>query len=166
MVCYLGLGSNLGDRLRALRHAAASLAAYGRVEAGSAIYETTPEGNADQPLYLNAVLRIATGLGPLPLLDRCLAIEREHGRTRDPRVDKAPRTLDIDVLLYGQDCLAGDRIEVPHPRLLVRPFVRIPLAEVAVPGLRHPRTGEPLDRAAADAGVRRVPGASLSTPGP
>jgi 2-amino-4-hydroxy-6-hydroxymethyldihydropteridine diphosphokinase len=161
MVCYLGLGSNLGDRLHALRRATATLAMHTVVEARSAVYETTPEGNADQPLYLNAVLRIATPLPPLPLLDLCLAIEKEHGRRRDPCEDRGPRTLDIDVLLYGGDCLADHRLDVPHPRLLARPFVRIPLADVALPGLRHPRTGECLDSASPDEGVRVVPGAGL-----
>jgi 2-amino-4-hydroxy-6-hydroxymethyldihydropteridine diphosphokinase len=161
MFCYLGLGSNLGDRLRALRRATDALSAHLVVEARSDVYETTPEGNADQPLYLNAALRIVTALAPLALLDLCLAVEKEQGRTRNPLVIKGPRILDIDILLYGQTCRSEARLSLPHPSLLSRPFVRIPLADVALPGLRHPETGEALDRATPDEGVRKVPGASL-----
>ena len=157
MFCYLGLGSNLGDRLQALRCATDALSAHLVVDARSAVYETTPEGNADQPLYLNAALRIRTPLAPLRLLDLCLAIEREQGRTRDPLVNKGPRILDIDVLLFGDACLSDVRLSLPHPRLLGRPGVRIPLADVALPGLRHPETGEALDRAISDEGVRKLP---------
>ena len=161
MFCYLGLGSNLGDRLHALRCATEALSAHLVVDAQSAVYETTPEGNADQPLYLNAALRIVTHLAPLPLLDLCLAIETGQGRMRNPMVIKGPRILDIDVLLYGDACLSEDRLFLPHPSLLCRPFVRIPLADVALSGLCHPETGEALDKAAPDEGVRKVPGASL-----
>lgn len=158
MVGYLALGSNLGDRWRALALATRSLAERVEVQAASAVYETIPEGNAPQPLYLNAAVRIATDLPPLELLDACLGIEKAHGRTRNPQENKGPRTIDIDVLLYGQFRLSEGRLVLPHPGLAVRPFVRIPLADVAEPGLRHPVTGERLDVAVPDGGVRRVEG--------
>jgi 2-amino-4-hydroxy-6-hydroxymethyldihydropteridine diphosphokinase len=91
------------------------------------------------------------------LLDLCLAIERELGRERPARsTTPAPRPIDLDVLLYGGAILDEPGLIVPHPRLLDRAFVRIPLADVATPGLRHPTTGAPLDRARADPGVRRL----------
>ncbi len=156
MIAYLGLGSNLGDRRAEIDHAVGSLASLGRVQATSSVYETLPEGGAAQPRYLNAAVRLETALGPRALLDACLAIDRARGRTRPPDQPKAPRLIDIDLLLYGGEVLREPGLRVPHPSLLARPFVRIPLADVAVPGLRHPETGEALDCAEPDATVRRL----------
>jgi 2-amino-4-hydroxy-6-hydroxymethyldihydropteridine diphosphokinase len=154
MIAYLGLGSNLGDRQAEIAHAVSALAAIGRVEATSAIYETEPEGGASQPRYLNAAIRLETELGARSLLAACLAIERARGRIRT--ADKGPRTLDIDILLYGSEIITEPELSVPHPSLLLRPFVRIPLADVALGGLRHPQSGELLDRCIPDLTVRRI----------
>ena len=154
MIAYLGLGSNLGDRAAEVAYAMRALAAVGRVAAQSQLYETEPEGGAAQPRYLNAAVRLDTALDARALLAACLDIERERGRSRG--VAKAPRTLDIDLLLYGDEVIAEPGLCVPHPSLLLRPFVRIPLADVALPGLRHPQSGEPLDRCPLDPTVRRI----------
>ncbi len=158
VTAYLALGSNLGDRRVFLHAAAAALGqvAGARLVAESSIYETVPEGNAPEPLYLNAVVRVETSLTARQLLDSCLAIERMLGRVRPADGAKRARVIDIDVLLFGEQTVDQPGLQVPHPALLTRPFVRIPLADVATPGLRHPQAGERLDRADPDAGVRRV----------
>jgi 2-amino-4-hydroxy-6-hydroxymethyldihydropteridine diphosphokinase len=161
MVVYLGLGSNLGDRRAEIERAVAALGNLGRLEAQSRLYETLPEGGALQPKYLNAVVRMETQHSARELLSACLDIERAQGRIRPSGQDKAPRTIDIDVLLYGGQVIDAPELQVPHPRLLVRPFVCIPLADVALPGLRHPVTGEPLDRCERDPAV--VPLVGYST---
>jgi 2-amino-4-hydroxy-6-hydroxymethyldihydropteridine diphosphokinase len=156
MIAYLGLGSNLGDRAAEVRYAMRALATVGHVAATSALYETEPEGGASQPRYINGALRLDTTLGARALLKACLAVERDRGRVRT--VAKGPRTLDVDLLLYGDEIIDEPGLRVPHPALLGRPFVRIPLADVALPGLRHPRSGEPLDTAPSDPTVRRLDG--------
>jgi 2-amino-4-hydroxy-6-hydroxymethyldihydropteridine diphosphokinase len=156
MVAYLALGSNLGDRQAEIAAAVRALATVGHVVAQSALYETEPEHGAREPRYLNAAVRVETQLSPRALLDGCLWIEREHGRARPADRTKAPRTIDIDLLLYGAKVLDEPGLRVPHPSLLRRPFVRIPLAEVALPGLRHPETGDALDRAEPDPTVRKI----------
>lgn len=155
---YLALGSNLGDRLGYLHAAAAALAAPDlTIEARSPVFETPAEAEEPQPPYLNGALRVTTSLPPRALLDRCLAVERALGRER-PR-PRAPRTIDLDLLLHGSALVAEPGLVVPHPRLLERAFVRVPLALVAEPGLRHPVTGEPLDHYPAPPEVRLfVPG--------
>jgi 2-amino-4-hydroxy-6-hydroxymethyldihydropteridine diphosphokinase len=159
LTAYLALGSNLGDRRAFLYAAAAALGrlAGTRVGAQSRIYETVPEGNAPQPLYLNAVLRVETSLTARQLLDACLGVERMLGRGRPADGTKRARVIDIDLLLFGEESIDEPGLQVPHPALLTRPFVRIPLADVAPPGLRHPRTGERLDTSTPDPGVRRLP---------
>jgi 2-amino-4-hydroxy-6-hydroxymethyldihydropteridine diphosphokinase len=154
---YIALGANLGDRAGALRAATEALSAAGvRVAAESPVYETDAVAETAQPAYLNAVLRVETALPPDELLALCLTIERRLGRIRPPGEKKAPRVIDLDLLLWGDLQVARPGLTLPHPALLDRPFVRIPLADVAVPGLRHPVTGDGLDRAAPDPGVRRT----------
>ena len=155
---YLGLGSNLGDRTALIRAACARLEEAGvTVRALSPLYETDPVTDDPQPLFLNAAARVDTTLAPAALLAVCLAVERALGRERAPgAVGPAPRPIDIDLLLYADAVIEGPGLIVPHPRLLARAFARIPLADVAEPGLRHPVTGEPLDRAAPSPGVRRL----------
>ena len=155
MVAYLGLGSNLGDRSAEIRLAVQALAAVGRVAATSALYETEPEGGVPEPRYVNAAVRLETELSARVLLASCLAIERKRGRIRPADKRKVPRLIDIDLLLYGTEVCDEPGLVIPHPALLLRPFVRIPLADVALPGLRHPRSGEVLDCAEPDATVRR-----------
>jgi 2-amino-4-hydroxy-6-hydroxymethyldihydropteridine diphosphokinase len=155
---YLALGSNLGDR-RAYLHAAATALgdiAGTRLVAESKLYETIPEGNASEPLYLNAVLRVETSLTARQLLESCLDIERTLGRVRPADGAKCARVIDIDILLFGEQTIDEPGLQVPHPALLRRPFVRIPLADVATPGLRHPQAGERLDTSNPDPGVRRL----------
>ena len=158
VTAYLALGSNLGDRRAFLYAAAAAIGQVAgvRLVAESNIYETVPEGNAPEPLYLNAVVQVETSLTARQLLDSCLGIERKLGRVRPADGAKRARVIDIDVLLFGEQTVDQPGLQVPHPALLTRPFVRIPLADVATPGLRHPQAGERLDRADPDAGVRRV----------
>jgi 2-amino-4-hydroxy-6-hydroxymethyldihydropteridine diphosphokinase len=156
MVAYLGLGSNLGDRPAEIGRAVQALSALGRVAAVSALYETEPEGGAQEPRYINAAVRLETELAARALLAACLGIERARGRIRPADKRKAPRIIDIDLLLYSAEVLDEPGLSVPHPALLARPFVRIPLAEVALPGLRHPQSGDALDRSEPDATVRRI----------
>ncbi|WP_287410099.1 2-amino-4-hydroxy-6-hydroxymethyldihydropteridine diphosphokinase [Oceanithermus sp.] len=136
----VALGSNLGDRAGHLLGAVAALARRPEVRlAGlSRIYETVPVGPAGQGPYLNAVLAVETGLGPLELLEVLLAIERAHGRVRRERW--GPRTLDLDLLDFGGRVLERPGLSLPHPRLHERAFVLVPLAEVA-PDWRHPLLG-------------------------
>lgn len=128
---YLALGSNLGDRPAALRGALAALAADGavRLVAASAVYETAPVGGPAQPDYLNMVVAVETTLPPEALLERCLAVEAAHGRVRRERW--GPRTLDLDLLVHGDERRATARLTLPHPRLAERAFVLVPLAEIA-----------------------------------
>ena len=132
---YLGLGSNLGDREALLRAAIAALDATPgvRVTAISSLYETPPWGPVPQGPYLNACVALHTTLSPRELLSLCLAIERDHGRERAIRW--GPRTLDMDVLLYGDESIDEEGLIVPHPRMAERAFVLVPLAEIA-PDLR------------------------------
>lgn len=153
---YLALGSNLGDRAANLTAALTLLDEAGiRVAARSRLYETDPVTADPQPLYLNGAARVETTLAADELLALCLAVERSLGRERPPgAVSPAPRPIDLDLLLYGDQVIARPNLIVPHPRLLERPFVLIPLADVATPGLRHPTTDAPLDSASPDPSVR------------
>jgi 2-amino-4-hydroxy-6-hydroxymethyldihydropteridine diphosphokinase len=136
---YVGLGSNLGDRESYVRAALGALAVEPGIEivAVSAFRDTDPVGIVDQPRFLNAAAALETALPPRTLLDRLLAIERRLGRTRTgPRF--GPRTIDLDLLLYGDERVDEPGLEVPHPRLHERRFVLEPLAELdpvlVVPG--------------------------------
>ena len=153
---YLGLGSNLGDRAALIDAALEALEAAGvRVRAQAPLYESEPVTAEPQPLYLNSAARVETTLAPDELLALALSIERALGRARPPGLaGPAPRPIDLDLLLFGDAVIDRPGLVVPHPRLLVRPFVRIPLADVATPGLRHPVNGERLDVAAPAPGVR------------
>jgi len=132
---YVGLGSNLGDREHFVRHAAELIGAA-RL---SAIVETEPWGYENQPRFLNAVAEVHTGLEPQPFLTHLLDVERRLGRERvGPQW--GPRTIDLDLLLFGDRALAEPGLVVPHPRLLERLFVLEPLAELA-PGLEIPGSG-------------------------
>ena len=135
---YLGLGSNVGDRAGHLRAAIAMLGERGvEVEAVSSAYETEPVGEVlDQPDFLNAAIRIRTGLEPEELLDACKAVEAERGRALDaPR--HSPRPLDVDLLLLGDLELVTDRLTLPHPEVASRRFVLTPLLELD-PDLKLP----------------------------
>lgn len=133
---YLSLGSNLGDRRERLSRAVAELRDGAVVvEKLSSLYETEPVGLRAQPWFLNLVAVGSTELYPTQLLDRVQNIEIRLGRRR--LVEKGPRTIDIDILLYGDFRIRSERLIVPHPRMAERRFVLEPLAELA-PELRHP----------------------------
>lgn len=128
---FLGLGSNLGDRLEHLQRAVDLLDddARTRVEAVSSVYETEPVGGPDQDPFLNIALRVATRRGPRALLRLCHEVEAQLGRVRAERW--GPRTIDVDILLYGDRKIRRRDLVVPHPRLTERAFALIPLMEVA-----------------------------------
>jgi 2-amino-4-hydroxy-6-hydroxymethyldihydropteridine diphosphokinase len=155
---FVALGSNLGDRRGTLDAAVAALrASVGvRVVRVSAWVETDAVGGPPQQArYLNGALELQTGLSARALLELLLTLERRAGRVRSVR--NAPRTLDLDLLLYGDERIAEPGLEVPHPRMESRTFVLEPLAQIA-PRLRLPRSGvsvrERLAELRADQGCR------------
>jgi 2-amino-4-hydroxy-6-hydroxymethyldihydropteridine diphosphokinase len=161
---YLGLGSNVGDRRAQLQAAVDALPRHGvEVLASSSTYDTDPVGEIlDQPSFLNACLRIETGLGPEELLDACKAVERELGRGvgGDEYVRHGPRPIDVDVLLLGDLEHASERLHLPHEQVLARRFVLIPLLELDF-SLRTPAgeaLADALARLSVDEGVRREGG--------
>jgi 2-amino-4-hydroxy-6-hydroxymethyldihydropteridine diphosphokinase len=138
---YIGLGANLGDREGSIRTAIERLGAHPDVTvvAVSEMRETEPVGIVDQPRFVNAAAAVETELGPRDLLDVLLAVERELGRTRTgPRY--GPRTIDLDLLLYGEEVVDEPGLTVPHPRLHERRFALEPLADLD-PGLVVPGRG-------------------------
>ena len=153
----IGLGSNLGDRSRHIAEAISALADLGRPVAVSGLYETAPVGGPEQGPYLNAVAVIDTDLTAEQLLEACLEIERDHGRERRERW--GPRTLDLDILLFGDEVHDQEGLTVPHPRLAERRFVLEPLVD-AWPDATFPDGSRlaPLLADVADQQVRRVQG--------
>jgi 2-amino-4-hydroxy-6-hydroxymethyldihydropteridine diphosphokinase len=139
ITAYLGLGSNLGDRRQNLASALESMTPRVVVEQVSSIYETDPVCYEDQPLFLNAVCRISTGLSPERLLHLAKEIEARLGRV--PSFRNAPRPIDIDILFYDDEIIDSPELTIPHPRLTERAFVLVPLAEIA-PDLVHPKNGK------------------------
>jgi 2-amino-4-hydroxy-6-hydroxymethyldihydropteridine diphosphokinase len=140
MMCevYLGLGSNLGDRVANLNAGAVMLEKrVGAIEVSS-LFTTAPIGFAMQPEFLNAACRLRTRLDPFDLMHTIRCIEDSVGRRRT--FVNAPRTLDIDILLFGSQVLRGPPVSLPHPRLVERSFALAPLVELA-PRLRHPVLG-------------------------
>ena len=136
MRAYVGIGTNLGDREENLHTALELLEEVGTVRASS-IRETDPVGVTDQPRFLNAVAELETDLPPRELLDRLLSIERRLGRDRAAEMRWGPRTIDLDLLLYGAEVVQEPDLVVPHPRLAERRFALEPLAELD-PGLALP----------------------------
>ena len=141
-IAYLGLGSNLGDRWANLKSVVRLLNAPNqgvRVIRSSRVYETEPWGLAGQPRFLNCALQAATSLPPFPLLRRLKEVEDAVGRKPGPRY--GPRVADLDILLYGgltlDETAEGMALQVPHPRLHLRSFALVPLAEL-VPEYVHP----------------------------
>jgi len=137
MQVYLSLGSNVGDREANLRQAIAALpAAVGvRVTKVSSFYETEPVDLREQPWFLNCVVEGQTDVAALELLRALREIETRMGSKK--LVAKGPRLIDMDILLYGSETIDTPELQVPHPRMLLRRFVMVPLAEIA-PELRHP----------------------------
>jgi 2-amino-4-hydroxy-6-hydroxymethyldihydropteridine diphosphokinase len=132
---YLSLGSNVGDRAANLNRAIERMSALGKVKAVSSFYETEPVEFAAQPWFLNCVVELDTEKMPRQLLAGMLDIEKEMGRRRVQK--KGPRTLDIDILLFGNSIVKAKGLTIPHPAMHERRFVLEPLAEIA-PEERHP----------------------------
>jgi 2-amino-4-hydroxy-6-hydroxymethyldihydropteridine diphosphokinase len=141
-LCYLGLGSNLGDRLSNLRRATEALESVPglRVLRSSSVYETEPVGPPDQPWYLNTVVEADAGLEPEALRLAAKAIEADLGRAPGPRW--GPRVIDVDILLYDSVRVRTERLVIPHPEWWNRLFVLVPLQELR-PALQGP-DGEPI----------------------
>jgi 2-amino-4-hydroxy-6-hydroxymethyldihydropteridine diphosphokinase len=140
---FIGMGANLaswaGAPEKTLAAAVLRLESLGRVVCRSSLYSTAPVGFAKQPRFVNAVVELETELEPRALLEGLLAIEQEFGRDRAAGFANGPRSLDLDILLYGEFVLCEPGLEIPHPRLAERAFVLIPLNEIApqvvVPGV-------------------------------
>ncbi len=134
-IIYLSLGSNVGDRTQNLKAAIAALPNAGvSVRRVSALYETEPVDFLEQAWFLNCVVEGETELPPLDLLRALRGIESQMGSKK--LIAKGPRLIDIDILLYGEQTIDTAELQVPHPRMTLRRFVLVPLAELA-PGLRH-----------------------------
>jgi 2-amino-4-hydroxy-6-hydroxymethyldihydropteridine diphosphokinase len=132
---YLSLGSNVGDREANLREAISRLGAIGRVQKVSSFYETEPVEFVAQPWFLNCAVALETEKMPKQFLSAILQIEQEMGRRREQK--KGPRTIDIDILLFGSSVIDTKDLTIPHPAMHERRFVLEPLAEIA-PEQRHP----------------------------
>lgn len=143
MRAYIGLGSNLGERednIRAALEAIADLPDTDLVRVSS-LYDTEPVGEVEQPNFLNAAVMVDTELDARTLLWNLMLIEKRLGRVRTQRW--GPRTIDLDLLLYGDELIEDDDLRVPHPEIIRRSFVLVPLVELE-PRLVHPGTGETL----------------------
>ena len=136
-VSYLSIGSNIGDRLNQLTEAVRALQAHEQIEVinVSSIYETVPVGFTDQADFLNLVVCLQTTLSAHQLLTVCQEIENGMGRVR--KIRWGPRTVDLDILLYNHDNVESENLIVPHPRMMERAFVLVPLLEIA-PGIIQP----------------------------
>jgi 2-amino-4-hydroxy-6-hydroxymethyldihydropteridine diphosphokinase len=140
MNAFIALGSNLGEREAMIRQALEALAALPETELlrASSLYDTEPVGDVDQPNFLNAVAQVDTDLSARQLLWNLLLIEKRLGRERTRRW--GPRTIDLDLLLFGNEVIEEDDLRVPHPEMIRRAFVLVPLVELD-PTLVHPGTG-------------------------
>lgn len=130
-ICYLGAGSNVGNRRRNIKQAVSRISLLENTELlkeSSFIQTAAVGGPAGQPKFLNAALKIKTGLAPLKLLKKLKSIEKGLGRTKGRR--NGPRTIDLDILLYGDRVIRAKKLTIPHPRMFVRDFVIKPLSEI------------------------------------
>ncbi|MBP1932496.1 2-amino-4-hydroxy-6-hydroxymethyldihydropteridine diphosphokinase [Ammoniphilus resinae] len=157
---FLSLGSNLGDRLQYIEKAIRRLHGHSKIQITdlSSVYETEPVGYTDQPAFLNAVIAGKTSLTPKELLHVILEVEKALGRIREVRW--GPRTIDLDILLYGTESWNEEDLQIPHPRMLERAFVLIPLAELdanyPIPtGLTYTTPLEQLKKVGEKNGVRK-----------
>jgi 2-amino-4-hydroxy-6-hydroxymethyldihydropteridine diphosphokinase len=166
VIAYIGLGSNLGDSIARLKDGLRSLndVPRTRVLRCSSLYRSAPVGRTDQPDFINAVCEAETALDPAALLRALLDVERRHGRIRDGEKG-GPRTLDLDLLLYGERELHEPGLDLPHPRLHERAFVLLPLAELT-PRLAIPGRGPVavLADAVRDQRIERLPGGGACEP--
>lgn len=140
---FIALGSNIGDSREQLRRARRAIAELGELVAASAIYESAPMYELDQPRFLNAVVHLRSELGGTELLEALRRIERANGRERDPARRYGPRSIDLDIVAALRDheevVYHTEELTVPHPRMDERAFVLVPLLELA-PTWTHPRT--------------------------
>ena len=148
VTAFVGLGANLGDAAATVRAAlqALDVLPQTRLQAASRLYRTPAWGMEAQPDFINAVARVSTTLEPVALLEELLALERRHGRARDREQRWGPRTLDLDLLLYGEQALDVPGLQLPHPHLHQRAFVLVPLLELD-PQLVIPGVGPARDAA-------------------
>jgi len=155
---YLSLGANVGDCARNIREAIARLEELGHVVAASSFYETDPVEFTDQAWFLNCAVALETAKTPAQLMAALLTIEREMGRQRTQK--KGPRTIDIDILLFGDTVVDSPELTIPHPAMQERRFVLEPLGEIAAEA-RHPvlgkTVGELLAALPAGEAVRKIP---------
>ena len=137
MICYLGLGANLGNREENIKNAIYRLSSDPDIQiiTRSSLIETKPYGNIDQPDFINSVIEIDTDLTAEKLLSKCLSVENELGRKRNKKW--GPRTIDIDILFYGKTFIKFEQLTVPHPDLHNREFVLYSLNEIC-PDFIHP----------------------------
>ena len=133
---FIGIGSNLGDRISYCKQAIGGISRFARITEASSLYETDPVGNEDQPEFINCVAEIDTELSPQELLNQLNMVEEKLGRVRDEKW--GPRTIDLDIIFYGQDVIEDENLEIPHPRAHLRRFVLEPLCDIA-PDFVHPK---------------------------
>ncbi len=164
---YIGLGSNLGDRIGNCREALRRLTGQGaiRIVVQSSLYETEPVGPVPQPWFINLAADVQTSLDAPGLLRVLLDTERAMGRRRETETPQGPRVIDLDLLLFDEVIRTEPDLTLPHPRMHLRRFVLEPLAEIA-PGVREPRSGltvrELRDRLTDPAIVRRLAASQVS----
>jgi 2-amino-4-hydroxy-6-hydroxymethyldihydropteridine diphosphokinase len=137
-IVYIGLGSNLSSKLEShtespRQHITTAIYSLGKIQStrmisASSLYKSKPLGPQDQDDYINAVVKMETELEPLKLLDALQAIENEHGRVRNERW--GPRTLDLDILMFGEEIIQSERLTIPHVEMMNRSFVLVPLVEI------------------------------------
>ena len=139
---YIGMGSNLGDRMAILLNAVSKLDIFLENTRYSSIWETAPQIVEDQPAFLNMVLSGTFSGSPVDLIKRLWKIEEEAGRDRSREISKGPRPLDLDILLYGEELIQTDILTIPHPLMTIRAFVLAPLTEIEE-NLTEPGTGLP-----------------------
>lgn len=143
-IAYIGLGSNIGDRIGYVQQANKLLDDTDgiRVINSSSLYETEPFGFKEQEWFINAILEIETSLEPMDLLNVCLRIEKQLGRVRHPEAPQwGPRTVDLDILFYDNLIISTDVLQIPHPRVHQRAYALVPMLELA-PDFIHPVIGE------------------------
>ena len=141
-IIYVALGSNLGDREERVLHAVHKMRSFANVKKISTLAETEADGaNHGQPKFINAVVELDTAYDPEEVLDELIRIEQELGRNALEKGKNLPREIDLDLVVYGNEVVNTERLQVPHPKMTERPYVIAPLAELN-PKWVHPQTGE------------------------